>query len=107
MTGLLNNDNLTISKDHALQQQLGVQDISGAEFDPQRNSLLILSHESRVLKEVRTDGNVLGVMPLTEGHHGLAHTIQQAEGIAMDNQGTLFIVAEPYLFYRITSESAQ
>ena len=107
VTGLLNNDNLTISKDHVLQQQLGVQDISGAEFNPQRNSLLILSHESRVLKEVRTDGNVLGVMPLTEGHHGLAHTIQQAEGIAMDNQGTLFIVAEPNLFYRFTSESAQ
>ncbi|HAU5592515.1 TPA: YjiK family protein [Citrobacter amalonaticus] len=107
VTGLLNNDNLTISKDHALQQQLDVQDISGAEFNPQRNSLLILSHESRVLKEVRTDGNVLGVMPLTEGHQGLAHTIQQAEGIAMDNQGTLFIVAEPNLFYRFTSESAQ
>lgn len=107
MTGLLNTDNLTINKDRALQQQLDVKDISGAEFNPQRNSLLILSHESRVLKEVKTDGNVLGVMTLTEGHHGLAHTIEQAEGIAMDNQGTLFIVAEPNLFYRFTSDSAQ
>lgn len=107
VTGLLNTDNLTISKDRALQQQLDVKDISGAEFNPQRNSLLILSHESRVLKEVKTDGNVLGVMMLTEGHHGLAHTIEQAEGIAMDNQGTLFIVAEPNLFYRFTSDSAQ
>lgn len=107
VTGLLNTDNLTISKDRALQQQLDVKDISGAEFNPQRDSLLILSHESRVLKEVKTDGNVLGVMTLTEGHHGLAHTIQQAEGIAMDNQGTLFMVAEPNLFYRFTSDSAQ
>ncbi|AUO67466.1 hypothetical protein WM46_23650 [Citrobacter freundii complex sp. CFNIH2] len=107
VTGLLNTDNLTINKDRALQQQLDVKDISGAEFNPQRNSLLILSHESRVLKEVKTDGNVLGVMMLTEGHHGLAHTIEQAEGIAMDNQGTLFIVAEPNLFYRFTSDSAQ
>ncbi|HGV9227566.1 SdiA-regulated domain-containing protein [Citrobacter amalonaticus] len=107
VTGLLNTDNLTINKDRALQQQLDVKDISGAEFNPQRNSLLILSHESRVLKEVKTDGNVLGVMTLTEGHHGLAHTIEQAEGIAMDNQGTLFIVAEPNLFYRFTSDSAQ
>lgn len=107
VTGLLNTDNLTINKDPALQQQLDVKDISGAEFNPQRNSLLILSHESRVLKEVKTDGNVLGVMTLTEGHHGLAHTIEQAEGIAMDNQGTLFIVAEPNLFYRFTSDSAQ
>ncbi|MCP1630380.1 uncharacterized protein YjiK [Citrobacter amalonaticus] len=107
VTGLLNTDNLTISKDRALQQQLDMKDISGAEFNPQRNSLLILSHESRMLKEVKTDGNVLGVMTLTEGHHGLAHTIEQAEGIAMDNQGTLFIVAEPNLFYRFTSDSAQ
>lgn len=107
VTGLLNTDNLTINKDRALQQQLDVKDISGAEFNPQRNSLLILSHESRVLKEVKTDGNVLGVMTLTESHHGLAHTIEQAEGIAMDNQGTLFIVAEPNLFYRFTSDSAQ
>lgn len=107
VTGLLNTDNLTINKDRALQQQLDVKDISGAEFNPQRNSLLILSHESRVLKEVKTDGNVLGVMTLTEGHHGLAHTIEQAEGIAMDNQGTLFMVAEPNLFYRFTSDSAQ
>lgn len=107
VTGLLNNDNLTIGKDNTLQQQLNVKDISGAEFNAQKNSLLILSHESRVLKEVKTDGEVIGTMTLTEGHHGLARTIQQAEGIAMDNQGSLFMVAEPNLFYRFTSDAAQ
>lgn len=107
VTGLLNNDNLTIGKDNTLQQQLNVKDISGAEFNVRKNSLLILSHESRVLKEVKIDGEVIGVMTLTEGHHGLARTIQQAEGIAMDNQGSLFMVAEPNLFYRFTSDAAQ
>lgn len=107
VTGLLNNDNLTIGKDNTLQQQLNVKDISGAEFNARKNSLLILSHESRVLKEVKIDGEVIGVMTLTEGHHGLARTIQQAEGIAMDNQGALFMVAEPNLFYRFTSDAAQ
>ena len=107
VTGLLNNDNLTIGKDNTLQQQLNVKDISGAEFNARKNSLLILSHESRVLKEVKIDGEVIGVMTLTEGHHGLARTIQQAEGIAMDNQGSLFMVAEPNLFYRFTSDAAQ
>lgn len=107
VTGLLNNDNLTIGKDNILQQQLNVKDISGAEFNARKNSLLILSHESRVLKEVKIDGEVIGVMTLTEGHHGLARTIQQAEGIAMDNQGSLFMVAEPNLFYRFTSDAAQ
>lgn len=107
VTGLLNNDNLTIGKDNTLQHQLNVKDISGAEFNARKNSLLILSHESRVLKEVKIDGEVIGVMTLTEGHHGLARTIQQAEGIAMDNQGSLFMVAEPNLFYRFTSDAAQ
>ena len=107
VTGLLNNDNLTIGKDNTLQQQLKVKDISGAEFNARKNSLLILSHESRVLKEVKIDGEVIGVMTLTEGHLGLARTIQQAEGIAMDNQGSLFMVAEPNLFYRFTSDAAQ
>ncbi|MBJ9162962.1 YjiK family protein [Citrobacter farmeri] len=107
VTGLLNNDNLTIGKDNTLQHQLNVKDISGAEFNARKNSLLILSHESRVLKEVKIDGEVIGVMTLTEGHHGLARTIQQAEGIAMDNQGSLFMVAEPNLFYRFTSDTAQ
>ncbi|MFA9595409.1 SdiA-regulated domain-containing protein [Citrobacter telavivensis] len=107
VTGLLNNDNLTIAKDNTLQQQLNVKDISGAEFNARQNSLLILSHESRVLKEVKTDGDVIGVMTLTEGHHGLEHTIRQAEGIAMDNQGSLFMVAEPNLFYRFTSNTTQ
>lgn len=107
VTGLLNNDNLTIAKDNTLQQQLNVKDISGAEFNARQNSLLILSHESRVLKEVKTDGDVIGVMTLTEGLHGLEHTIRQAEGIAMDNQGSLFMVAEPNLFYRFTSNTAQ
>lgn len=107
VTGLLNNDNLTIAKDNTLQQQLNVKDISGAEFNARQNSLLILSHESRVLKEIKTDGDVIGVMTLTEGHHGLEHTIRQAEGIAMDNQGSLFMVAEPNLFYRFTPNTAQ
>lgn len=107
VTGLLNNDNLTIAKDNTLQQQLNVKDISGAEFNARQNSLLILSHESRVLKEVKTDGDVIGVMTLTEGHHGLEHTIRQAEGIAMDNQGSLFMVAEPNLFYRFTPNTTQ
>lgn len=107
VTGLLNNDNLTIAKDTALQQELNIKDISGAEFNAHNNSLLILSHESRMLKEVKTNGNVIGTMTLTAGHHGLTHTLQQAEGIAMDNQGSLFIVAEPNLFYRFTPGSAQ
>lgn len=57
--GLLRNDDLTIGHDVTLQNNLDVKDISGAEFNAQKKSLLILSHESQVLKEVTTAGKPL------------------------------------------------
>lgn len=103
--GLLRNDFLTVDKDAALERNLDVKDVSGAEFDAQKNSLLILSHESRVVKELTADGQVIGTLSLTKGQHGLAQDIHQAEGIAMDNQGSIFIVAEPNLFYRFSPDA--
>ncbi len=36
------------------------------------------------------------------GNHGLTDDVPQAEGLAMDDRGSLYVVSEPNLFYRFS-----
>lgn len=43
-------------------------------------------------------------MYLRKGWHGLKEDIKQAEGIATDDKGDLYIVGEPNLFYKFVKQ---
>ena len=43
-------------------------------------------------------------MTLLGGFNGLKKTIPRAEGVTMDEAGTLYMVSEPNLFYRFEKQ---
>jgi len=76
-----------------------VRDLSSLQYDERSGHLLALSDESRLILELDVDGRPLTTLSLSKGRQGLQETVPQAEGIAMDDDGTLYLVSEPNLFY--------
>ena len=79
--------------------RLFVRDLSSLQFDERSGHLLALSDESRLLLELDIDGRPISTLSLKKGRHGLKKTVPQAEGVAMDDEGTLYVVSEPNLIY--------
>ncbi len=80
-------------------QALMVRDLSSVAIDPRTGHTLLLSDESRLLLELDRDGQPRSAMRLLGGLSGLARSIDQAEGVAMDDRGRIFVVGEPNRFY--------
>lgn len=80
-------------------KQMFMRDLSSLAIDQRTGHLLVLSDESRMLLELDTQGNPVSFISLAMGFNGLTRSIKQAEGVAMDAQGTIYIVSEPNLFY--------
>ncbi|WP_193039769.1 SdiA-regulated domain-containing protein [Pseudomonas sp. K2] len=78
---------------------LFVRDLSSLQYDERSGHLLALSDESFLVLELDIDGRPLSSLSLLNGRHGLNARVPQAEGIAMDDAGTLYLVSEPNLFY--------
>ncbi|MBZ9784754.1 SdiA-regulated domain-containing protein [Pseudomonas sp. REP124] len=76
-----------------------VRDLSSLQYDERSGHLMALSDESRLILELDVDGRPLSTMALRKGSQGLQKTVPQAEGIAMDDEGTMYLVSEPNLFY--------
>jgi uncharacterized protein YjiK len=79
---------------------LFVRDLSSLQFDERSGHLLALSDESRLVLELNVEGQPISSLSLLRGRNGLKRSVPQGEGIAMDSQGTLYLVSEPNLFYR-------
>ncbi|GGI79844.1 SdiA-regulated domain-containing protein [Shewanella gelidii] len=77
-----------------------MDDFSGLHFNSNNQTLLFLSDESMLVTEVALDGSKLSYLDLEKGFFGLKQDIPQAEGITLDQDGLLYIVSEPNLFYR-------
>lgn len=78
---------------------LFVRDLSSLQYDERSGHLLALSDESRLVVELDVDGRPLSTLALGKGRQGLSKAVPQAEGMAMDDDGTLYLVSEPNLFY--------
>ncbi len=101
VSNLLEKEELTISLDNGLTTlNHFMSDFSGLHFDKSSRHLLFLSDQSKTIAEVSLDGVQVSFADLESGFLGLENDIPQAEGITMDDQGNLFIVSEPNLFYR-------
>ena len=88
-----------VVEDPERDARLFVRDLSSLQYDQHSGHLLALSDESRLVLEINSDGRPISTLSLLRGMHGLKRSVPQAEGLAMDEQGTLYLVSEPNLFY--------
>jgi uncharacterized protein YjiK len=88
-----------------LPRYLFMDDLSGLHFDTKSRHMLFLSHESNLVAEVSLDGEVISYMELKKGYSGLKDDVLKAEGITMDDDGNIYIIAEPNLFYQFARKN--
>jgi len=77
----------------------GMRDLAGICYDPATGNLLVLSDESRCVVECTTDGREMSRLSLGADNPDLVQVPPQPEGIAIDEDGGLYICSEPNLLY--------
>ena len=75
-----------------------VIDYSAVAVDPRTGHLLALSDQSHTLMELTAEGQPVSFISLRRGLHGLDATQEQPEGVALDDDGNLYLIGEPNLF---------
>ncbi|MFJ2390511.1 SdiA-regulated domain-containing protein [Pseudomonas koreensis] len=84
--------------------ELDLRNLSALAIDPRTGHTLVLSADSHLLLELDEKGDQVSFMTLLGGFNGLKNTIPRAEGVTMDDAGTLYMVSEPNLFYRFEKQ---
>lgn len=87
-------------KQKLANDELDIRNLSALAIDPRTQHALVLSADSHLLLELDEKGEQVSFMTLLGGFNGLKNTIPRAEGVTMDEAGTLYMVSEPNLFYR-------
>jgi uncharacterized protein YjiK len=82
-----------------IAEQVFATDLSDIHFDAATGHLILLSDESRLLMELSDSGRMLSYRSLDRWFGGLRRSAPHPEGVTIDNDGTLFVVSEPNLFY--------
>ena len=95
---------LTGDKQKLASDELDIRNLSALAIDPRTGHTLALSADSHLLLELDEKGEQVSFMTLLGGFNGLKKTIPRAEGVAMDEAGTLYMVSEPNLFYRFEKQ---
>ncbi|MFJ2467491.1 SdiA-regulated domain-containing protein [Pseudomonas sp. NPDC087615] len=84
--------------------ELDIRNLSALAIDPRTGHTLALSADSHLLLELDEKGEQVSFMTLLGGFNGLKSTIPRAEGVTLDEAGTLYMVSEPNLFYRFEKQ---
>jgi uncharacterized protein YjiK len=95
---------LTGDKQKLASDELDIRNLSALAIDPRTGHTLVLSADSHLLLELDEKGEQVSFMALLGGLNGLKKTIPRAEGVTMDENGTLYFVSEPNLFYRFEKQ---
>ncbi|VVP12786.1 hypothetical protein PS862_03443 [Pseudomonas fluorescens] len=98
------SQNLKGDKQKLASDELDIRNLSALAIDPRTGHTLVLSADSHLLLELDEKGEQVSFMTLLGGFNGLRKTIPRAEGVTMDEAGTLYMVSEPNLFYRFEKQ---
>lgn len=93
------SDVLKGDKQKVVNNSLDIRNLSSLTVEPRTGHTLALSADSHMLLELDEKGEQVSFMTLLGGFNGLKDTIPRAEGVAFDDEGNLYIVSEPNLFY--------
>lgn len=76
-----------------------MRDLSSVNYLSKSGHMLLLSEESKLIKEFDENAKPIGALSLWRGFHGLSQSVPQAEGITIDVNDNIYIISEPNLFY--------
>lgn len=76
-----------------------LRDLASLTYHEDTGHLLLLSEESKLIKEYDMHGEALSAMLLWKGFHRLENPVPQAEGISIGPDKEIYIISEPNLFY--------